>query len=54
MLTYPGISDPGNANPAERQSFSYPEFVQFATVARKLPAQMSDAISSRLEVRTAT
>jgi len=34
MLAYPGISDPGNANPAERQSFSYPEFLQFASVAQ--------------------
>jgi predicted permease len=51
MLTYPGISDPGNANPAERQSFSYPEFVQFATVAR--PAGRLALFSSpeRVEAR---
>jgi len=52
MLTYPGISDPGNANPAERQSFSYPEFVQFATVAR--PAGRLALFSSpeRVEARS--
>src|SRR5215471_2045465 len=52
MLTYPGISDPGNANPAERQSFSYPEFVQFARVARPTGRLALFSSPERVEARS--
>src|SRR6185437_549270 len=33
-LSWPAISDPGTPAGPERDSFSYPEYLQFATVAR--------------------
>ena len=52
MLAYPGISDPGNSNPAERQSFSYPEFLQFASVAQPVARLGLFGSPERVEARS--
>lgn len=52
MLAYPGISDPGDANPAERESFSYPEFLQFASVAQPVARLGLFSSPERVEARS--
>ena len=51
LLAYPGISDPGNAAPAERQSFSYPEFLRFASAAQPVARLALFNSPQRVEAR---